>query len=501
MENSQCAQRVTSDRDIRVNSVLDGLTRGELEIVQKLCEATDAHDIFDSLNDEQNAAISESYMDSAEPTSDEFSGNVSSVHENFNNTYDDTTPIVSHDTELSSLSTHGVNNEILIEFTHATDLLSNNCLRTQLSSMRDASQKQRIEEIATDLMSYEQMKNTQVLDSSNLRLETIPGNATNIAIKVMETEERINENQIQNEDQPNDDFHIITSEYTANDTTGTMDYESSIANFDENLLDLNSHQRIGDTRKTMIRYEITGNNDIFEVHAVGVGDKHLPDIESDNRRNINEEINGTVTLRESQSNTPNAMEITANDRNVTENENNVPKKRKPTNNGDEDEISTTKTTTNKTRDIPKRHTRSSTRYQQSAGTSNSRERTLRTRYPDLNDLKMQAENNCPDLDNPFWENIESFSCKRSVFYRKRSNVICHLSFFKEVHEPMGFKIDSKHIMIKSNKDPQMPICILCHTSHYEVKEAVKCKFCVKAYFELMCESEQGDRRDIIDRWD
>ncbi|KAJ8678496.1 hypothetical protein QAD02_014283 [Eretmocerus hayati] len=102
-------------------------------------------------------------------------------------------------------------------------------------------------------------------------------------------------------------------------------------------------------------------------------------------------------------------------------------------------------------------TRSSKRKHQSASPFNSRERIVRHRYPDLDKLKMQAENNCPDLENPFWENIETFSCKRSVFYRNRTGIICHLSYFKEVHEPMGFKIDSKHVMIKSSKTPKCPL--------------------------------------------
>ncbi|KAJ8686964.1 hypothetical protein QAD02_022758 [Eretmocerus hayati] len=146
-------------------------------------------------------------------------------------------------------------------------------------------------------------------------------------------------------------------------------------------------------------------------------------------------------------------------------------------------------------------TRSSVKNQQSWNNINTQEEIAKIRYPDLDDVRYQADNNCPDLENPFWENIKNFSCKRSVFYRKdKLGTICPLSYFKEKHEAMGFKADSRHILIKSNKNPKMPICMLCHCCRYEVKDAIKCEFCVKAYFELMT-SEMGDQREIIDKWE
>ncbi|KAJ8681994.1 hypothetical protein QAD02_017786 [Eretmocerus hayati] len=146
-------------------------------------------------------------------------------------------------------------------------------------------------------------------------------------------------------------------------------------------------------------------------------------------------------------------------------------------------------------------TRSSVKSQQNWNHVNTQEEIAKIRYPDLEDVRYQADNNCPDLENPSWENIKNFSCKRSVFYRKdKLGTICPLSYFKEKHEAMGFKADSRHILIKSNKNPKMPICMLCHCCRYEVKDAIKCEFCVKAYFELMI-SEMGDQREIIDKWE
>ncbi|KAJ8688169.1 hypothetical protein QAD02_023964 [Eretmocerus hayati] len=43
----------------------------------------------------------------------------------------------------------------------------------------------------------------------------------------------------------------------------------------------------------------------------------------------------------------------------------------------------------------------------------TREEIAKIRYPDLENLRYQADNNCPDLENPFWEDIKNFSCKRS----------------------------------------------------------------------------------------
>ncbi|KAJ8685866.1 hypothetical protein QAD02_021659 [Eretmocerus hayati] len=146
-------------------------------------------------------------------------------------------------------------------------------------------------------------------------------------------------------------------------------------------------------------------------------------------------------------------------------------------------------------------TRSSIKNQQNWNNIRTQEEIAKIRYPDLEDVRYQADNNCPNLENPFWENIKNLSCKRSVFYRKiKLGTICPLSYFKEKHEAMGFKADSRHILIKSNKNPKMPICMLCHCCRYEVKDAVECKFCVKAYFELMI-SGMGDRREIIDKWE
>ncbi|KAJ8669958.1 hypothetical protein QAD02_001217 [Eretmocerus hayati] len=149
----------------------------------------------------------------------------------------------------------------------------------------------------------------------------------------------------------------------------------------------------------------------------------------------------------------------------------------------------------------RRRTRSSNKNHQDWNNIDTREEIAKIRYPDLENLRYQADNNCPDLENPFWEDIKNFSCKRSVFYRKeRLGTICPLSYFKEKHESMGFTADSKHILIKSNKNPKMPICMLCHCCRYEVKDAIKCEFCVKAYFELVT-SGMGDQKEIVDKWE
>ncbi|KAJ8671543.1 hypothetical protein QAD02_002802 [Eretmocerus hayati] len=253
-----------------------------------------------------------------------------------------------------------------------------------------------------------------------------------IANEVTRTGKCIIQYPIRNEELPTDEFCMNTFERGTNSTTEVMDYTSSIINFNENLVNPNSEQGATNTGREMIQYETVENDNSYEIYTVEVRDELLPSYKPDDRRNMDEGPDEIINLRTSQSNACITMKITARgDGNVSGNQ-----QEKSANDEKKSGTSTARVTTNQVRDTPKRHTRSSNKNQGIAGTSNSREETLRTRYSDLNDLKKQAENNCPDLDNPFWENIESFTCKRSVFYRKRSSVICHLSYFKEIHEPL-----------------------------------------------------------------
>ncbi|KAJ8666799.1 hypothetical protein QAD02_008461 [Eretmocerus hayati] len=173
MELSQCNPRVTSDRDIMDKPVLSSFTGDELEIVQNLCEITESDSVFDSLNTEQNVTTSVPYMDDAETMPSEFPKEFGSEHEYPDNTYGNTTAIVDNSSTLTNLNNH----EVLMEFTNPTDLLSNNCVRTQVNSLRKTSKERRIEEITADLMSYEQ-KNTQALDNIPLQLEAVPNTQT-----------------------------------------------------------------------------------------------------------------------------------------------------------------------------------------------------------------------------------------------------------------------------------------------------------------------------------
>ncbi|KAJ8672251.1 hypothetical protein QAD02_003510 [Eretmocerus hayati] len=395
--------------------------------------------------------------------------------------------------------------------------------------MKEAAHKQRVEEIAADLMSCEQFGNTQTPDNIFLQLGVEPGTqstqtlyqsnlsgpygkvdldttepAVGNVIGVMEDEKLINQCS---SDRPSEklldnECHLMISEYRTIETTGMMDYATGIVNFNENLLNQNSEQNTPNTEGGMERYGAIESDHICEIHSVGVRDEPPSNEKTDTLPNTDWKPDSIMNLGTPQPNTSKTMEIMVNDiRNILKTRLNLPNTADCASTDKSTERSTTITATKRDEDTMKRHTRSSDRNQRYACYLNSREKILQTRYPDLSDLQKQAENNCPDLDNSFWENIETFSCKRSVFYRKKSRVICHLSFFKEIHEPMGSKIDSKHVLIKSNKNPQMPICVSCHSSHCEDKEAVKCRYRVKTYLELMCESELGDRKDITDKWD
>ncbi|KAJ8683353.1 hypothetical protein QAD02_019145 [Eretmocerus hayati] len=145
--------------------------------------------------------------------------------------------------------------------------------------------------------------------------------------------------------------------------------------------------------------------------------------------------------------------------------------------------------------------RSSGRKRRNVNASCSREDMVRARYSNIEELRVQSENNRPNLNHPFWQNLKAFVCARSVFWKKeKRGIICPFSYVDEKHKNLGYKLNSKHVLIRSYRNPQMPVCTICHESRYHVQDAEKCEFCVKAYFELNIESEQGEMKEIIDVW-
>ncbi|KAJ8666234.1 hypothetical protein QAD02_010600 [Eretmocerus hayati] len=145
--------------------------------------------------------------------------------------------------------------------------------------------------------------------------------------------------------------------------------------------------------------------------------------------------------------------------------------------------------------------RSSNRKRRHANASISREDMMRTRYFDFEELRKQAESGKPNLNHPFWQNLRAFVCARSVFWKKeRRGIICPFSYIEEKHRSLGYKTSSKHVLIRNHKNPQMPVCTICHESRYHVQDAEKCGYCIKAYFDLIIESGQGEMREIMDRW-
>ncbi|KAJ8667939.1 hypothetical protein QAD02_009602 [Eretmocerus hayati] len=417
MEPSQCTPRVTSDREIIDKPVLSSLAGDEVEIVQKLCEITDSDSVFDSLNTEPEVTTSVPYMDDAVTAPNERK-EFRSEHEYPKNTYGNITAIVGNRSVGTNMNDHDTSNEVLIEFINASDLLSNNCVRTQVNYLGNTSRQRRIGEITADLMSYEQ-RNTQVLDSVPLQLEAVPDmqtfqmiyqsglstpynesdtytseNTMNIANEVTRTGKCIIKHPTRNEEPMTDEFCMNTSERAANNTTEVMDYTASIINFNENLLNPNSEQRTANTEGEITQYGTVENDNSYEIYTVEVRDELLPSYKADNQNNIDEGPDEIINLKTSQPNACNAMEIT------THGDENASGNQQEESANDEGKSGTpTTATATQIKDTPKRHTRSSNRNQGVAGTSNLRKRTLRTRYPDLNDLKKQAEDNCPDLDN------------------------------------------------------------------------------------------------------
>ncbi|KAJ8675076.1 hypothetical protein QAD02_010862 [Eretmocerus hayati] len=300
MEPSQCTPRVTSDRDIMDKPVLSSLAGDELEIVQKLREITDLDSVFDSLNTEQNLTTSVPYMDDAVTTPSELPNEFRSEHEYPDNTYGNTTAIVDSRSVITNMNNHDTSNEVLIEFTNATDLLSNNSVRTQVNNLRNTSKQRRIKEITADLMSYEQ-KNAQPLGSAPLQLDAVPDtqtfqviyqsslstpyneidtytseNAMSIANEVMRTGKCIIQYPIRNDKPPTDEFCMNTYERATNNTTEVIDYASSIINFNENPLKHNSEQGATNTGREITQYETVENDNSYEIHTVEVRDELLP---------------------------------------------------------------------------------------------------------------------------------------------------------------------------------------------------------------------------------
>ncbi|KAJ8665805.1 hypothetical protein QAD02_007467 [Eretmocerus hayati] len=145
--------------------------------------------------------------------------------------------------------------------------------------------------------------------------------------------------------------------------------------------------------------------------------------------------------------------------------------------------------------------RSSSRKRRHVSASGSREDMVRARYSNLEELRKQAESHKPDLNHPFWRNLKAFVCARSVFWKKeKRGIICPFPYVGEKHGNLGYKINSRHVLIRSYKNPQMPVCTICHERRYHVQDAEKCEFCVKAYFESNIELEQGEIKEILDVW-
>ncbi|KAJ8681877.1 hypothetical protein QAD02_017669 [Eretmocerus hayati] len=200
----------------------------------------------------------------------------------------------------------------------------------------------------------------------------------------------------------NNECRLITSEYTTSNTTEIMDYNTSIVNFNENLLDQNSEQSTLSTGGRMERYGAVGSDHICEIHSVGVGDEPPMNKGTDNLPNTDWEPDTIMNSGAPQPNTSKTIGIMVNDsRNILKTQLDLSNTANRANMDKSTERSTTITATKQDEDTIKRQTRSPKRNQRYACYSNSREKILRFRYSDLSDLLKQAENDCPDLDNPF----------------------------------------------------------------------------------------------------
>ncbi|KAJ8675091.1 hypothetical protein QAD02_010877 [Eretmocerus hayati] len=270
MEDQFDAQ-ISSDRDLMDRPVMSNLTGDELQVIRQLCEIANINSAFDS-NNEIGVVTGASYMEDAELGPNEFQSSFNKCSSNPGNTYDSATSITSYD----GIGIHGANDEVVIEFRDATNLFSNNRVRTQVENMKEAAHKQRVEEIAADLMSCEQIKNTQIPDNIFLQPGVEPSNQTtqtlyqsnmsgpyeeidlgttgSIIGNAMEMTDHgrlINQcsSDRASDEMLNNECRLITSGDTTSNRTEMMDYTNSIVNFDENLLNQDSEQNTPNTEE------------------------------------------------------------------------------------------------------------------------------------------------------------------------------------------------------------------------------------------------------------
>ncbi|KAJ8685781.1 hypothetical protein QAD02_021574 [Eretmocerus hayati] len=125
-------------------------------VVQELCEILDVYSILDSLNTDQDIATNASYMNNVGIASDKPPTHFNNeCGADPNNTHSSAAPNVNYDTGVTnSGNIRDTTSEVIIQFTDATDLVSNNCVRTQVTNVEDAYRNQRVGKNAADLMSY-----------------------------------------------------------------------------------------------------------------------------------------------------------------------------------------------------------------------------------------------------------------------------------------------------------------------------------------------------------
>ncbi|KAJ8678497.1 hypothetical protein QAD02_014284 [Eretmocerus hayati] len=243
MEQEKLSEQTIGDRIDQ--PVMSNLTGDELQIVQDLCEIADLDSVFDPSSIEQSVVNDRTYANSTGDTNKIPTSIDSECNTNPNTVYNNTTPMVgSHSDGENS---NGVGGGVIVEFSDATDLFSNDCVKTQINSASEVMRDERIREITADLMIYEQLGYTQEPKNNPVQLEpaqNTPRTHINDPVEVIEMTENAKLMDTEwNTSHTSDKYketHIGAHQYMIGSREVITEFTTHIANSDLDLLNPDS---------------------------------------------------------------------------------------------------------------------------------------------------------------------------------------------------------------------------------------------------------------------
>ncbi|KAJ8670517.1 hypothetical protein QAD02_001776 [Eretmocerus hayati] len=503
MDRSQFNIQLNNDQKLVNNPVISELTKEELQVVEELCEISDVCSAFNSTDAEQSAVTNIECVVS-NSSADDFSTELDSNNGNNSNETGDNETVGVYATNEQNLTDVTPN-----KWYNENEPLPDNQMRTNVTDWEDDTRNQRVQDIMNNLLECEMSENEKKSQEMLLQLNlvknppVIPNSHQSTGIRQVELDRNTYQYTECNMDNPKGNENRVIEPINAQTGENASSNEINLARQDDT--------------SEMIDYVI----ELEGTHMIDQSDNTKVDARDNNAYRIHSiEVESTDSARQEMKEATNANQVADIQGVITPQK----KRRGRPRSGNHDKQGSRFETPTACAEIPEELTsgvhststaerskesmkddsntcRSSTRKRRICSTIGSREEMIKTRYPNINELHTQALTNNPDTKEPFWQNLRAFICARSMFWKKeKRGIICPFSYIEEKHEALGYKKSSKHVLIKCHKNPQMPVCTICHESRYHVQEASKCEYCVKAYFELMMESEQGDVKEISDKW-